>query len=271
MKHAAVTSCDFTGSIPAHYDQYLGPLFFEPYAIEVCDRIDRSSVNVALELASGTGRVTRHLRSVLPKTAKLIASDISEDMLAVAKEKLNAADIDWQYIDAQSLPFGDNRLDLVVCCFGYMFVPDKIKAFAEAHRVLRPGGMFIMTTWDNLEAIAASAVYRNIVKKYLTEPLPECYHLPFSMYDEEEIKQLLQQAGFHKIKIEKVSKDAISLSAKEAAEGLTRGGPIYNEIMSRNPAWMDEIKVSVEKELAQKYGDAPMMAPMSAVITQAWK
>jgi len=262
---------DFSGSIPKYYDQFSGPMFFEPYAIEVSNRIDPSSVNVALELASGTGRVTRHLRAVLPSTTKLIASDISPDMLAVAKEKLKAFDINWEIIDAQQLTFEDNSIDLVVCCFGYMFVPDKLKAFTEAYRVLRQGGMLLFTTWDKLELIGASYVYRNIAKKYLKEPLPECYNLPFSMYEESAIKEILHEVGFPKISIEKISKLSISPTAKEASEGLAQGGAIYNAIMSENPKWIEEIKVSVEKELTEKFGEAPMTAPMSAVISRAWK
>lgn len=262
---------DFSGSVPAHYDQYLGPMFFEAYAIEVSKRVDPSSVQVALELAAGTGRVTRDLRSVLSPSAKLIASDISPDMLAVAKEKLKGANIDWQIIDAQDLPFEDGSIDLVVCCFGLMVVPDRLKACSEVHRVLTPGGMFVMTTWDKLETIGASAVYRTIAKKYLPEPLPESFGLPFSMHDESVLSELLEAAGFSKIAVEKVNKDSQSESAKNAAEGLTQGGILYNEIMSRNPAWVDEIKILVEKELARKYGEAPMIAPMSAVIAQARK
>jgi len=262
---------NFSGSIPKHYDQFSGPLFFEPYAIEVSSRINPSSVEVALELASGTGRVTRHLRNILAVSAKLIASDISEDMLVIAKEKLKALDINWQMIDAQQLPFEGGSIDLVVCCFGYMFVPDKLKAFAEAYRVLRPGGMLLFTTWDKLELIGASYVYRHIAKKYLTEPLPESYNLPFSMYDESAINEMLHEVGFSKTSIEKVSKLSISPTAKEATEGLTQGGVIYNEIMSRNPGWIEEIKVLVEKELSEKFGESPMVAPMSAVISQAWK
>jgi len=262
---------DFSGSVPKHYDQFSGPMFFEPYAIEVSNRIDSSSVDVALELASGTGRVTRHLRDVLPSTTKLIASDISPDMLAVAKEKLKTLDINWEIIDAHQLPFEDASIDLVVCCFGYMFVPDKLKAFAEAYRVLRPGRMLLFTTWDKLELIGASYVYRNIAKKYLKEPLPESYDLPFSMHDESTIKEMLQEVGFSKITIEKISKLSISPTAKEASEGLTQGGVIYNAIMTQNPEWIEEIKASVEKELSEKFGEAPMVAPMSAVISQAWK
>ena len=262
---------DFSGSVPKHYDQFSGPLFFEPYAIEVSHRIDPSSVGVALELASGTGRVTRHLRAVLPSTSKLVASDISPDMLAVAKEKLNALDINWEIIDAQQLPFSDNTIDLIVCCFGYMFVPDKLKAFAEAYRVLRPGGMLLFTTWDKLELIGATYVYRTIAKKYLKEPLPESYNLPFSMCDESAIKELLKEAGFSKVSVEKIGKSSISPTAKEASEAITQGGAIYNAIMSQNPGSIEEIKALVEEELAKKFGEAPMVAPMSAVISQAWK
>ena len=261
---------DFTGPVAANYDHYLGPLFFEPYAIVVANRIRGLRVQLALEIASGTGRVTRHLRKVLPATSKLIASDISPDMLAVAKEKLKTEDIEWQIIDAQELPFESNSIDLIICCFGYMFVPDKPKAFSEAYRVLKPEGMFLFTTWDKLDA-SASSVYRSIVEKYLGEPLPECYNLPTSMNEESALKKMLRQAGFSKIEIEKVHKSSIINTAREAAEGLIKGGSFSDEIMKRNPLWIDEIATLLEKELAQKFGEAPMVAPLSAVISQAWK
>jgi len=261
----------FSGSIAHHYEDFLGPMFFEPYAIEVSKRIKPSAVRIALELACGTGRVTRHLRNVVPSNAKLIASDISPEMLAVAKNKLSSLTIEWKIIDAQELPFDDNSIDLVVCCFGYMFIPDKAKAYAEAYRVLSQGGMLLFATWDKLEHNAASYVHRMVAKKYLTEPLPETYNLPVSMSDDQEIRKGLQQAGFSKIIVDRVDKISESQSAKEAANGLAQGGSIYNEIMKRNPAWIEEIKETVEKELAEKFGASPMRAPMRALITQAWK
>lgn len=152
-----------------------------------------------------------------------------------------------------------------------MLVSDKQKAFAETYRVLKPSGSLLMSTWDKLELNAASYVYRKTVKKYLQEPVSEIYKLPFSMNDDEEIRNNLQEAGFSKIIVERVENISVSPTAKEAAYGLTQGGSIYNEIMKRNPAWIDEIKETVEKELAEKFGAAPMKAPMSALITQAWK
>lgn len=266
-----VPSADFPENAATRYDQFLGPLYFEPYAIEVAKRIDPAPVSIALEIAAGTGRVTRHIRERIPASAKLIASDISDEMLGEAKKKLSHLDIEWQNIDAQQLPFSDNSIDLVVCCFGYMFVPDRPKAFAEVYRILRPGGMFLFTTWDSLEQNGASYTSRTIAKEYLDGPLPESYNLATSMSDEAVIRPLLHDAGFSKIAIEKVKLFSVSPSAKEATYGLVEGGQIYEEIKKRNPAWIDEIKIKVEKELTEKFGAAPMIAPMSAVISQVWK
>jgi ubiquinone/menaquinone biosynthesis C-methylase UbiE len=265
------TSADSPGDAAAHYDQFYGPLFFEPYAIEVAKRIESIPVSIVLEIAAGTGRVTRHIRERIPASAKLIASDISDDMLEEAKKKLGHLDIEWQNIDAQELPFADNSIDLVVCCFGYMFVPDKPKAFAEAYRILKPGGIFLFTTWDRLDQNEASYTSRSIAMEYLEEPVPESSNLATSMSEEVIIRPLLENAGFPKIAIEKVKLLSACPTAKEAALGFVEGGSLYKEIKKRNPSWMDEIKIRVEKELAEKFGAAPMVAPISAVISEAWK
>ena len=261
----------FTGSIPQNYDDYLGPMFFESYAQDVGSLIDTSAINRALEIASGTGRLTRHLRKALPKKAGLVASDVSEDMLTVARKRLNQENIEWRIIDAQSLPFEDNSFDLVVCYFGYMMVPDKEKAYTEALRILRKGGMLLMATWDNLESNKASYVFRTTLKRFLGDTLPESYKAPFSMHDPELITSMLKKSGFSKVQSEKIGKMAVAESAAKAAHGLIRGGSLYNEIAKRDPGLIDEITTVVEQELAAKYGKAPMSAPMSAVITRAWK
>jgi ubiquinone/menaquinone biosynthesis C-methylase UbiE len=254
-----------------HYDEFYGPLFFEPYAIEVAGRIKATPVSIVLEIAAGTGRVTRHIREAIPSSAKLIASDINGDMLGIAKKKLSQFDIDWQHIDAQQLPFDNNSIDLVVCSFGYMFVPDKPKAFAEVYRVLKRGGLFLFSTWDKLENNAASHSSVSVAKKYLKEPLPESYFMATSMSDEDEIKKLLQAASFPEISIEKVQLLSISATAKEATRGFVEGGTIYKEIKKLHPTRMNDIELEVEKELTEKFGAAPMKAPMSAVVIEARK
>lgn len=91
------------------------------------------------------------------------------------------------------------------------------------------------------------------------------------MNNEALITPLLKDAGFAKISIEKVKLLSVSPTAKEAACGLVEWGPVYEEIKKHNPGCIDEIKTKVEKELAEKFGAAPMIAPISAVFSQAWK
>jgi ubiquinone/menaquinone biosynthesis C-methylase UbiE len=251
-----------------HYDQFFGPLYFEPYAIEVAKRIDPDDISIALEIAAGTGRVTHHLRERIPASAKLIVSDIDEKMLTVAKQKLNGLAVDWQHIAAEQLPFPDNRIDLVVCCFGYMFVHDKTKAFTEAYRVLKPGGQFLITTWDTLESNGASFSYRSVTAKYLETPLPPSADLATSMSDEHAITSLLQDAGFAKTSIEKLGLKLVAPTAEDAASGFVDGD---SEIKKGNTNRIGEIKTEVAKEFAEKFGAAPMIAPMSALIAQTWK
>ena len=268
---AKIVSDDTAVQTAAHYDQFLGPLYFEPFAIEVSKRIDPDGVAVVLEIAAGTGRVTRHIRERISPRTRLIASDISEEMLAVAKKKLGHLDIEWQNIDAQQLPFSDNCIDLIICCFGYMFVPDKSKAFAEVHRVLKPGGHFLFTTWDKLENNAASYVSTSIAKEYLEGPLPAAYDLPTSMSDENVIRSLMQDAGFSKLSIEKFKLLSAYPTAKEAALGFVQGGTVYDEVRKSKPERIDEITIRLENELAGQFGAAPMIVPISALISQAWK
>jgi SAM-dependent methyltransferase len=254
----------------AHYDQFFGPLYFEPFAIEVAKRIDPAAGSVVLEIAAGTGRVTRHIRERILPSAKLIASDISEEMLAVAKKKLGHLDINWQKINARQLPFSDNSIGLVVCCFGYMFVPDRRTAFAEAYRVLMPGGHFLFTTWDTLENNPASYTSRCMANQYLEEPLPDSFDVPTSMSDETAIRSLLHDTGFTKLSIEKVKLLSACASAKEAARGFVEGS-VYDEVRKSRPGSIEKIQTRLERELANQFGDAPMVVPVSALISQAWK
>ncbi|HXA72004.1 MAG TPA: class I SAM-dependent methyltransferase, partial [Stellaceae bacterium] len=137
----------FAGSIPALYDRHLGPMLFEPYALDMAERVARLAPKRVLEIAAGTGIVTRALSQKLP-TVPIVATDLNQPMLDHAAARLSSERITWRQADAQALPFDDASFDVLVCQFGVMFFPDKAKAFSEARRVLAPGGRFLFNVWD---------------------------------------------------------------------------------------------------------------------------
>ena len=259
----------FSGSVPSNYDKYLGPLFFEPYAVDLVSRIDQNKAHTVLEIACGTGRVTKHLRKALPSSSTLIATDLNAGMIEVAKQNVRPENIEFKEADAQALPFDDNSFDLIVCQFGFMFVPDKPKAFSEAYRVLKPGGTLLFNTWDKLENNKLSYVVRNIVAEHLEASAAEFYKVPFSLTGKEEIESFLKDAKFNKIQIELVTKQGTGVSALEAAKGLITGTPMFKQLIEKGAKAPEQLIAIAEKELSKLFGNGTIKTELNAFVSQA--
>ena len=132
------------GSIPEHYDQGLAPNIFQDFGRDLSRRIVALNPHKVLELAAGTGVVTRILRDTLNASCQLTATDIVDPMLSCAKSKFDANEsIEIEVADAQKLPFEDNSFDALVSQFGVMFFSNKERSFEEASRVLSANGHYI--------------------------------------------------------------------------------------------------------------------------------
>ena len=138
----------FAGPVPELYDRHMGPILLQPFAEVVAGRLGAADRDI-LETAAGTGILTRAIAAALP-ASRIIATDLNQAMLDVAAARMPAGAV-WRKADAQALPFADAAFDVVVCCFGVMFMPDKAAAYGEARRVLRLGGRLILTVWDRIE------------------------------------------------------------------------------------------------------------------------
>ncbi|MDB4995199.1 MAG: type 11 methyltransferase, partial [Myxococcaceae bacterium] len=138
----------FAGSIPEIYDRTLVPLIFDCYARDLAERLAKVGSQQVLEVAAGTGALTRALASRLDAHARIVATDLNQPMLDHAAASLAGdARIAWRQADALALPFEDGTFDAVACQVGAMFFPDKIQGYREARRVLRPGGRFFFNVW----------------------------------------------------------------------------------------------------------------------------
>lgn len=262
----------FSGTVPALYDQYMGPLFFEPYALDIAGRLKKIQPNNVLEIACGTGRVTKHIRHALDDAGKLMATDLNPGMIDIARDVLRGMDIEFRVADAQALPFNDESFDCVVCQFGFMFVPDKVKAFAEVSRVLKKDGRIIFNTWDKIENNPLSETVRNVVANYFAaDKVGDFYKIPFSMNDQEEFQHLLEQAHFHDICITRVTKEGIAPSCVDGAKGLILGTPAFMEISAVDGSAPAKLVTLAEKEIARLYGDNPCKSELNAWVCEARK
>src|SRR5947207_13107907 len=112
-------AADFGGSIPEDYDSILGPAQLESLAADLVRRLPVRPRGDVLELACGTGIITERLRERIDGNFRIVATDISEAMLAYARNKVKGK-IDWRIADMQGLPFKENTFGLVLCAFGLM-------------------------------------------------------------------------------------------------------------------------------------------------------
>ncbi len=261
----------FEGAIPENYDRYLGPVIFEPYAEDLVSRLKNKKLERVLEIACGTGIVTRPLRDALPTSTEIVATDLNPDMFEFAKRKFRSDEhVRWQQADASALPFPDNSFDAVVCQFGYMFVPEKAAAMRESHRVLHKGGVFLFNVWDSLAANPFAQIAHTTIASFFDRDPPKFYEIPFSLYDSKVVRELLQNAGFADIQTFVETKPCQSRSAREFATGLVRGNPVGTEASERG---VDPEKLidAVAGALAERFAAAPVESSMQAIVWQAIK
>ena len=254
----------FSGAIPANYDEYLGPMFFESYAIEVGKRMTALQPSSVLELACGTGRVTRRLLDACAPGGKLIATDISPAMLEEARSNVPSANIEWNTVDATTLPYADSSFDAIVCQFGIMFVPDRVQAYSEAHRALKPGGTLLVSSWDALEFNPVAQIAENLLHEYFPNDTPRFYTLPFAYNDKSVMRSELMQSGFSDIMIERVNLEGTNSSAEAAATGLLEGNPVIGEILARDPNALPTMKQRLADNLAARFGHGEIVVPQQA-------
>jgi ubiquinone/menaquinone biosynthesis C-methylase UbiE len=261
----------FAGSIPAMYDRYMVPLLFAAYAERTAERAAALSPKRILEIAAGTGVVTQALQRALPE-ADIIATDLNPPMLEEAARRISAPNVRFQHADALDLPFEDGSFDLVVCQFGVMFFPDKVKGNAEAHRVLRDAGKYLLVIWDSVDRNLATKVAGTAVAKLFPEDPAAFYErIPFRYHDKAVIEADLRAAGFTGVDIDTVELRSRAASARDAAIALTQGTPMRSEIEKRGAGALAAATDAATEALREFEGPNGFDAPMSAHIVTATK
>jgi ubiquinone/menaquinone biosynthesis C-methylase UbiE len=254
----------FAGSIPEVYESHMVPMLFAPYANAVAERMTRYMPGSLLEIAAGTGVVTRALIEKLPDT-EITATDLNPAMLEVASRRGTHRPVTWKPANAQELPFKDGSFDAVVCQFGAMFFPDRVKAFREAGRVLRGGGYYLFTVWDRLESQPITVEAEQVFSKLLGRDT-FLRRVPHGHFDPVPLKRELQQAGFFGANVETIALSMRAPSAKHAATAFCLGSPMYNELEELGPGTAEKTVDAIAEVLEKRFGSGPIEAPMSALL-----
>jgi SAM-dependent methyltransferase len=262
----------FRGDVAALYEQYLVPLIFEPYATDMASRLASRPIARVLEVAAGTGVVTRALAATLPEQVSIIATDLNQAMLDQASSIGIRRSVEWRQADAMQLPFDDETFDAVVCQFGVMFFPDRPHAFSEARRVLRPGGVFLFDTWDKItENDFADVVTTSLESVFPNDPPRFLARTPHGYHDRSTIESDLARGGFRSARhIVTVAKRSKASSPRIPAIAYCQGTPLRNEIEARDASKLREATDIAAEAVARRFGrdavDGKIQAHIVTVI-----
>jgi SAM-dependent methyltransferase len=249
------------------YDRFLGPSVFHPFAVDLARRLSTLAPRRILELAAGTGLVTAEVTARLPES-ELVATDLNPAMVQYGARRAPAAI--WQQADAGQLPFGDHQFDAVICQFGVMFFPDKPAAFAEACRVLEPGGRLLFTTWATVDTHEfADSLLAALRTTFPTDPPTFIVSVPHGYAAPEEVEADLTAGGLISEGWESLTLQSTAASAADLAVGFCEGTPIRAEIERRGE--LAATTRCVSRLMTARLGDGAVRGSMTAFVFQARK
>lgn len=261
-------SRNFSGSMPEFYDSIMGPAQFEPYGADLARRLPASPGGDVLEIACGTGRVTRQLRERLAPAVRLVATDLSEAMLEYGRRKVGGS-IEWRKADATALPFPDASFGAAVCAFGIMFVPDKKAALREARRVLRKGGVLLFNVWDGLDNNPQGRPAEEVLtRRFPDDPAMKAGSMPYQFNDRALIGAMLEDAHFGQVRMEAVRLQCSAPSARDFATGQLRGTP-RGAMVEQRIGKLDALIDEVAQGLALLGGERPFRYTPQALVIEA--
>lgn len=253
---------DFVGRIPDVYERLLVPMIFQAAATRLAAAVARSGPSDILETAAGTGALTRALTHSCPD-ASITATDLNQPMLdAAAARTPHGANVTWRQADALDLPFEDQTFDSVVCQFGVMFFPDRVRGHREARRVLRPGGSLVFNVWDRIENNEVPLVIESaLIEAAPEDPLVFMSRTPHGYVPPSRIRTDLEAAGMPDVAITTVDGTAAT-TPSEAATAYCEGTPLRTAIENHETLTLPEATEIAERALQRHFGPGPIRAPI---------
>lgn len=255
----------WTDTMPALYDRCLGPALFAPWAQHLGAIAAGYAARSVLEIAAGSGILTAELVRALPSAA-ITATDLNPAMVSWAAQRVDGPT--WQPADAQALPFPAGSFDLVLCQFGAMFFPDKAQAYAQVAKVLRPGGAFLFTVWDRVEASPFPAALTAALGDLYGGDAPDFVaRIPHGYHDPVEITADLTAGGLDVHGVERFALPGAAVSAHSLAEGFCQGTPLRFALERHGN--LQQITHAVAERMAARLGAGAVVGELAGLVVSA--
>jgi ubiquinone/menaquinone biosynthesis C-methylase UbiE len=250
------------------YERYLVPAFFAAFAEELTRLAAPWPGERVLDVACGTGALTRQIAERVGPGGQVTGLDLSPGMLAVAREQLDGPHVTWQEGSALELPFAPDSFDLVTCQQGLQFFPDRAVALREMRRVLRPGGRVALAVWRSTEY---NPVWR-LVEDVLAEMVgPEAARLPpFALGDAETLRRLAREAGFADVAVRIDGYVARFPSPVEFVRRAALAAPsMLGPLAAVGADALDRLQAGVQERMAPYVDDAGLAVPLATHVLLA--
>ena len=244
--------------------------FLKPMGDEIIRLINPKGADVVLDIATGTGEPGLTIATML-KGGKVIITDLSEDMLEIARENAmnrGIKNIETRACDVCELPFADNTFDAISCRFGFMFFPDMLLAAKEMVRVLKPGGRIATSVWNVPEKNFWVTAIMGTINKNMELPAPPPGSPGmFRCAKDGFISDLFLQAGLKNISQKEIAGKMNAKTTDVYWNMMTEvGAPIVAALSKADDAMKVKIKGEVYQAVNQKYPDGNILIDSSALV-----
>ena len=269
-RHASDNS--FSVDVAKFYDSILVPLIFAPYATDIAARTKALEPGSVLEVACGTGVVTRALAEALPLDCAITATDLNPAMFSHGESVGTKRPVTWGQADVNELPYANDSFDVVVCQLAAMLFQDRPDAYREVRRVLRPGGTFLFNVWGEIEKNEfAEVVTEAMSALYPDDPPDFLARTAYGHGSPAEIEADVDAAGFTKWTLTECDQISRAASPDLPAIAYCQGTPLRNEIEAREPGGIEHATRVATAALASRFGKGPCVGRISAVVVAARK
>lgn len=238
----------YSGTAPENYERYFVPSIGAAFAENLIERAALRPGERVLDVACGTGVVTRLAAQRVGDNGAVAGLDVTPGMLAVARSATSPKlGIDWYEASADAMPLPDGAFDVVLCQMGLQFISNKLGALREMRRVLAPGGRLLLNVPGPTPALFAAMA--DPLGKHIGPQATAFVHVVFSLHDEQELRELMSSAGFHEVDVQKTRTNLTLPPANEFLWQYLCSTPLANVVAKAS----DESRAALEGEVGDRW------------------